>query len=101
MGENHGALEGAVSKVTKSKMASPKDVSEIAHESVYGTHLRMLLKMLTDPISGILKREGKSALSSATGHGQGSSNGTTLNEFEGVLNSTIEVASGNTIASTF
>ena len=31
--------------ITKSQIASPKDVTEIAIESVYGTHLRMLFKM--------------------------------------------------------
>ena len=28
-----------------SQIAPPKDVTEIANDSVYGTHLRMLLKM--------------------------------------------------------
>ena len=31
--------------MTKSQIAPPKDVTEIANESVYGTHLRMLFKM--------------------------------------------------------
>ena len=31
--------------ITKSQIAPPKDVTEIAIESVYGTHLRMLFKM--------------------------------------------------------
>ena len=37
--------QSAWNYTTKSQIALPKDVTEIANESVYGTHLRMLFKM--------------------------------------------------------
>lgn len=99
MCENHGALEGAVNKVTKSQKASRKNVSEFAHESVCRTHLRMLLEVLTDAKSGLLKRKSKSALFSAPGHVEESSNRTKINEPEG--DEVYEVAPENKLASTF
>ena len=50
---------------TKSQIAPRKDVTEIANESVYGTHLRVLFKMdlrvLMDAKSGQLKIESMSS----------------------------------------
>ena len=37
--------KSAWSYKTKSQLAPPKDVTEIANESLYGTHFRMLLKI--------------------------------------------------------
>ena len=37
--------QSAWNYITKSQIAPPKDVTEIANESAYGTHLRMLFKM--------------------------------------------------------
>ena len=61
---------------TKSQIAPPKDVTEIANESVYGTHLRVVLKIdlraQMDAKSGQLKLENMSE----------SANGKTINAFE-------------------
>ena len=49
--------------IAKSKIAPPKDQIKVANDSVYGTHLKMLLKMnskvQTDTKSGQLKNEKK------------------------------------------
>ena len=65
---------------------TPPNVTEIAYESVYGMHLRMLSKMdlrvQTNAKSGQLKNESKNELFSAPGDAQESENGTTVNAFE-------------------
>ena len=57
--------QSAWNYTTKSQIAPPKDVTEIANESVYGTHLRMLFKMdlrvQMDAKSGQLKFESMSS----------------------------------------
>ena len=57
--------QSAWNYITKSQTAPPKDVTEIANESVYGTHLRMLFKMdlrvQMDAKSGQLKIESMSS----------------------------------------
>ena len=57
--------QSAWNYTTKSQIAPPKDVTEIANESVYGTHLRMLFKMdlrvQMDAKSGQLKIESMSS----------------------------------------
>ena len=57
--------QSAWNYTTKSQIAPPKDVTEIANESVYGTHLRMLFKMdlrvLMDAKSDQLKIESMSS----------------------------------------
>ena len=56
--------QAAWNYTTKSQIAPPKDVTEMANESVYGTKLRMLLKMdlmvQMDVKSGQLKIESMS-----------------------------------------
>ena len=53
--------QSAWNYTTKSQIAPPKDVTEIANENVYATHLRMLFKMdirvQMDAKSGQLKIE--------------------------------------------
>ena len=70
---------------SKVKNSSPKDQIKVANDSVYGTHLRMILKMdskvQTDTKSGQLKNE-KSALFSPSGDAQESTNRTMTNAFE-------------------
>ena len=67
--------ESAWSYITKSQLAPPKDVIEIANESLYGTHFRMFLKIdlrvQMDAKSGQLKIENMSE----------SANGKTINAF--------------------
>ena len=67
-----------------SQIASP-NVIEIASESVYGTHLRMLSKtdvrVQMDAKSGQLKNDSKIVLFSVPGDVQESANGTTINAF--------------------
>ena len=59
-------------KLHKNVINSLPDVTEIANESVYETHLRMLSKMVLrvqmDAKSGQLKNVSKSELFSAPGH---------------------------------
>ena len=66
-----------------SQVAPTKDVTEIANESVYGTHSRMLLKIdLTVQMNakfGPLKNESKSELFSAPGGAKEGVNRTTTN----------------------
>ena len=72
--------------VTKSQIAPQKDVMEISNESVYGTHLRMLLKMdlmvQIDAKSDQLKNESKSEIFSVPVDAQESANETIINAFE-------------------
>ena len=68
--------QSACNYATKSLIAPPKDVIEVTNESVYGTHMRILLKMnlrvQMDAKSGKLKVESMSE----------SVNGKTINAFE-------------------
>ena len=68
---NHGTLMGAVNNLLEITQQNQDkiDTVEIAHKSIYGAHLRMLLKihlkMQTDAKSEPLKHGGKGALFSA------------------------------------
>ena len=57
--------QSAWNYTTKSQIAPPKDETEIANESIYGMHLRMLFKMdwrvQMDAKSGQLKIENMSS----------------------------------------
>ena len=69
-------MQSTICLTAKLQIAPPKDVIEIANESVYGTHLRMLfkidVKVQMDAKSGQLKIESMSE----------SANGKTINAFE-------------------
>ena len=69
-------MQWTICLTAKLQIAPPKDVIEIANETVYGTHLRMLLKIdvrvQMDAKSGQLKIESMSE----------SANGKTINAFE-------------------
>ena len=73
-------------KCTRKSQIAPPNVIEIANESVYGTHLRMLSKMdlrvQMDAKSALLKNESKSELFSAPAHVQDSAKRKTINAFE-------------------
>ena len=70
----------------KSQIVPQKDVTEIANESLYETHLRMLLKIglrvHMDAKSSQLKDESKSKFFSAPSDAQKNVNETTINAFE-------------------
>ena len=65
---------------------APPNVIEIANESVYGMHLRMLSKMdlsvQMNAKSAQFENENKSEHFSAPADAQESTNGTTINAFE-------------------
>ena len=69
-------MQSTICLTAKLQKAPPKDVIEIANESVYGTHLRMLLKIdvrvQMDAKSGQLKIESMSE----------SANGKTIKAFD-------------------
>ena len=73
----------------KSQIVPQKDVTEIANESLYETHLRMLLKIglwvHMDAKSSQLKDESKSKFFSAPSDAQKNVNETTINAFEMLL----------------
>ena len=71
---------------TRKSQIAPPNVIEIANESVYGTHSRMLSKLdfrvQMDAKSTQLKNESKSELFSAPAHVQDSAKRKTINAFE-------------------
>ena len=71
---------------TKSQIAPPKDLIKITNESLYETHLGMLLKMelkvQMNAKFGKLKNESNGEIFSALGDAQERANKTTISAFE-------------------